>query len=238
MIKTFLDSFSELLFPELNCFNCGREISGGGVVCPVCDKSLERIENACLKCGAEVVGGGEYCQRCKREPLAFDGAFSVTAYKGFAKNVVSKYKDGKKFLAPFIAAQIAELIKNSQIQFDIITFVPVGQKSFKKRGFDQSRLLAELTAKELNVSVEPLLLKAKETDKQKMLSYKERKENLKGAFAVTDKVAVKGKSVLIIDDIMTTGYTLSECAETLKKAKAKKVFCAVFSATWFESVYE
>ena len=103
------------------------------------------------------------------------------------------------------------------------------EKDFKNRGYNQSQLLAQELGKLLSVPYFDALEKVKRTKKQHRLSYAKRKTNLRGAFRVADSEFIKGKNILIIDDIVTSGYTLFECCKTLSKAEPGSVCCATIA---------
>jgi predicted amidophosphoribosyltransferase len=104
-------------------------------------------------------------------------------------------------------------------------------KKQKKRGFNQSELLAKDIAKELNLPCKKLLVKTKNNDEQhNCASLAQRRENVKGVYKAVKDETIKGKTILIIDDILTTGYTLGECAKTLEKYTHSKILCATVCA--------
>lgn len=110
-------------------------------------------------------------------------------------------------------------------EVDLVVSVPLSRGRLKERGFDQSLLLAKGFARRSALKLgEGVLEKVKETPPQVGLSGKERRQNLRGAFAVKEPEAVKGKKVLVVDDVFTTGATLSEVSKVLLKAGAKEVF--------------
>ena len=118
------------------------------------------------------------------------------------------------------------------VKFDVITCVPQTKKKRRKRGYNQSALLAKQISHELSVPFNELLLfKTRETADQHDLRGKDRLKNLKNAFAAENEDAVKDKTILLCDDIKTTGATLNECRKTLLKAGAKAVCCATIAVT-------
>jgi len=109
---------------------------------------------------------------------------------------------------------------------DMIIPVPLHPRRLKERGFNQSQLLGRVLAKKLNIPCDPfILIRTKDTDPQVGLSEKERRENVRGAFAISPGMCshIEGKTLLVLDDVMTTGATVEECARTLKSAGAEKV---------------
>ena len=115
-------------------------------------------------------------------------------------------------------------------QFDLITWVPVSRKRLRKRGYDQAELLARETAPYLDKPLIPTLQKMKDVAAQSSIGGREaRKVNIAGAYVVLDPAAVSGKRVLLMDDVLTTGSTLSECARMLLLAGATEVLCATIA---------
>ncbi|MDE6835259.1 MAG: ComF family protein, partial [Ruminococcus sp.] len=123
-------------------------------------------------------------------------------------------------------AYLAEVLKNNDIssKIDIIVPVPLSEVSRRKRGYNQSFLIAEVVGVELNKPVRCSVSKIRETEEQKTLSKAGRRLNLKNAFQVTENIS--GKRILLIDDITTTGTTLSEIAILLRKNGAENVICS------------
>ena len=118
------------------------------------------------------------------------------------------------------------------MDFDFVTSVPATPASVKKRGFDQSALLARGVAKELGLVYDcNVIKKIYETKSQHFLSNLLRRGNLTGAFDIVDKSKVKGRTVLLCDDVSTTGETLDECAKMLYLAGAEKIYCSVIALT-------
>lgn len=231
LLPPFAESFLQFLYPEnVACVICGAELDNRETVCKNCFNKLPFIQNPCEKCGCAVFSAN-LCVRCKSASFYFDKCVSVCAYDNFIKEIVHRFKNGEKYLKKLFAALMAEKLKNSGIAFDIAAAVPVTEKVLKKRGYNQSGLLCEIIAKKLNLPQNGnALKKIKDTDFQKNLSAAKRQKNIEGAFILSDKNPFKNKTVLLIDDVITTGSTLSECAKTLKKGGARVVFCCTFAA--------
>lgn len=209
---------------NFTCDVCGREVFGGERVCAPCYKELPwNNAEVCPFCGRKVKEAG-VCLECKEKPLITDKARSVFTHEGEAVRLVLRFKRGNKYLFRTIADLLLPLLEKEFSDADTISFVPMTEKDEKKRGYNQSRLLAErlatLSGKEfLNAAI-----KQRQTDSQKTLGRKEREKNLEGCFHVTDRKAVKDKRILMIDDTLTTGATSSELAGAFKRAGAKAVY--------------
>lgn len=197
--------------------------------CPYCSALIEATQIACEKCYDEL--------RRKHIPIP-SGArgfrcISTFAYDGRVRRMILrlKFHDRTQYI-PQIAALLQKDIKSaySGEAFDVITAVPMYKSDLKKRGYNQSALLAKELGERLNLPYRETIDKIKRTKKQHHLNYKERKTNLKGAFKVIDKDAVKGKRILIIDDIITSGYTLGNCCRVLSRAKPELICCATIAS--------
>ena len=112
-------------------------------------------------------------------------------------------------------------------EYDLVTWVPLSRRRLRERGYDQARLLAKATAKELGLPLTPTLHKQRNTQPQSGTGdAAKRRANIAGAYRMKKGVDVTGKRILLMDDIVTTGATLSECARVLGKAGAEQVVCA------------
>lgn len=213
--------------------------------CPLCGETLKINESFCLCCGSEEVRLSDCCcEKCGKEedmcscdtpfttPLShITGAFS---YDGIIRNKLLFFKFGaRKNLYRYFGDCLAERVATvyAGIDFDAVTFVPSSEESLRERGYNPSQLIAERTAKKLFLPCEDLLLKNKDTEKQHKLNAKERMTNIKGSVSPKGTPNLKGKTVLLCDDIKTTGATLGECADVLLNQGAKDVFCAAVAIT-------
>ncbi len=227
-LKAAGKGFLGLLFPEgITCNCCGGEIpyKEGVYVCAPCSEKLPRAEGKrCKKCSAEISDLSDFCMRCQSFALEFDAARFAYRYEGEAKRLVLRFKDGgERHLASQLAAVMAEELRVSGWEFDALTYVPLTPRAERERGYNQAKLLAEGIALLTGTEIVHLLKKVKETGEQKSLSASERHGNLQGCFRAVSKKMCAGKSVLLIDDVMTTGATASVCAVVLKRAGAAKV---------------
>ena len=220
-------NLKKFLFPsDLTCTLCRREKFNGGLLCDECLKSVVANDKAiCQNCGRKVSSAVEYCERCSDYKRYVDLSRSLFIYSGSTRELIKRLKyDGDGYIADGFSDSLAKKAVAEIPAFDIITCVPMTKAKQKKRGYNQSELLAEKVAKRLCVDFKILLEKTCETASQVGLKTEERIKNLDGTFSVIDNSEISGKSVLIVDDVMTTGAT-SECmAKTLKKAGATKVY--------------
>lgn len=232
-MKKIFNKFLNLLSPDdVKCIACDSElpfdVSYG--LCKDCQDKLPTIAKSCLKCGREIYDEGKYCFDCKEGGFDFDRVYSCLNYEGFVTKIVYNLKyGGGKYLAKYMARIIADKIMSEKISFDILTFVPLNKIREKERGFNQAKLLADEISKILNLESIGVLERIRNTPFQASLKREERLTNLKDAFSVIDKKLLKDKTILIIDDIFTTGTTINECSKMLKKAGCKRVFCITFA---------
>ena len=198
------------------------------VVCPYCNNVIYPDDFACDKCRAQFP---EFSLR--RYAIGGFLCSSAFPYKEMYAGAVKSFKFGEKgYYAKQLAYMMVKAIKDIYTEqeiadFDVITCVPMHKKDKKRRGFNQSELLARECSVLLNIEYADVLIKHKKNLKQHTLKRSEREKNVKGVFKCAQGDAVKDKHVLIIDDIITTGHTLGECARILKKGGCRAVSCAV-----------
>ena len=196
--------------------------------CPFCGKIVEAHEIACKDCYKDL--------RRKHSPITGGaGGFRCVSsfpYGGKVRRTILriKYHERVQFI-PQLAAILADDINSvyGKECFDMITAVPMHKRDIKMRGYNQSEILAKELSKLLSVPYADTLVKIKRTKKQHNLKFTERKTNLSGAFKLIDKDTVKGKRILLIDDIITSGNTLSVCGKALAGAKPSKLCCATIA---------
>jgi len=232
-------NIKNLIFPDsYSCFICGCDIFDNPYfICENCRKELPYMQdNICLHCGIPLVSDGYYCKRCKGRKFWYERALSPFCYKNhISKLVVDLKYNNKKFNAKCLAKFMADCYIKNKFVVDFIVPVPTCEKRLKERGYNQTLLISEELSKLIKVEVKSDTLKRiKETPSQTDLDYSERQINLKDAFKVYKVNKIKNKSILIIDDVFTTGATINECARTLKLAGAKNVYALTFAHTKLE----
>lgn len=155
-------------------------------------------------------------------------AYAVYHYHGAAQRAILQLKmSGQKQRAKALADDMAALLQKHAVfqSIDAVVPVPVSEGTLRRRGYNQSALLAERICGALSLPLyDDVLIKTKETAPQMQLSKEERKTNLAGAYQLKNKEQLSGKRILLIDDVLTTGSTLLECAETLYQADVKACF--------------
>jgi len=199
-------------------------------ICPKCAKKLSYVEQPyCLRCGKPVDDGMEYCTDCSRRAHVYDEGRAALVYDEYMSGSIYAFKyNGKREFAAFYGRimdeRLGEWIRSLNV--DAIIPVPIHKSKLKKRGYNQAQLIAKELAKRMQISVlRDAVTRRTATKVQKNLSAAMRQNNLKKAFIVTGNV-VKLNSVLIVDDIYTTGATIDSMAGCLKGAGIDKVYFA------------
>lgn len=197
-----------------------------GELCGDCLKELVFNNGAtCPKCGRKTAKS-EICIECKAHMPGYDRAFSPLVYEEGSLELVSLFKDRRPFIAKYLAELMVANVKDFP-QADGIVCVPMSDRALRKRGYNQSELLAKAVANATGIPFFPQAVeKIEDTPAQKGLSREQRIKNLQHCFKA-DKEQVEGKTLILIDDILTTGATAESIAKTLKTAGA----CAVFVVT-------
>ena len=212
---SFVSVFMDLMFPP-KCAFCKKVLGKGDEGwCDICIEELPWT-------GDEGIFEGE----------SFECCVSPLFYRGTVRRSILRFKFyGKAAYAGAYGKILADCIREKLgTGYDIITWVPLSNKRERTRGYDQAMLLALATALELdNVAVETLK-KPHEVQAQSELGNKEeRNANISGAYVVSEPELIEGKTVLLVDDVTTTGSTLSECAKELLSAGATRVVCATLA---------
>ena len=179
------------------------------LICAGCRRSLPRTQ-------------GEACQKRFRH---IESCISPLYYEGDVRRSLLRFKfGGASIYAPKYAELMRDALLESVISFDLIAWAPLGRKRLRRRGYDQARLLAECLSSLFEIPCPQLLVKTVENPPQSgTKTAEQRRANVSGIYRVTDPVLVRDQRVLLVDDIVTTGATLSECARVLKSAGAKSV---------------
>lgn len=211
--------------PRWRCNACGREIFEGGFFCEECEKKLPyNNKTFCNHCGREVVNPAEYCSTCKGVMVSVDKARSVFKYEPPISRLIKRAKyDNEKYILDYFAEKLSFIYFKNFFKSEVVCSVPMSEKRLKKRKYNQSEILARKVSEKINVPFSDCIAKIKETERQAKLSRAERLKNLIGSFKVIDKNAVRGKNVLLVDDVSTTGATAEAVAAKLKKAGALRV---------------
>jgi competence protein ComFC len=226
-----LRAIASLFYPP-NCGACGAAISNTEYLCPSChDKAKRIVPPFCAKCSEPFAGAieGEFtCANCAHRKLKFDAAISAYRSRGVVRFVIVQFKYNRQLhLRHPIAGWLAEAMMDARLRnrtFDLIVPVPLHPARLRERGFNQADLLARMLAQKIGVPVFAALERVRYTTTQTAFDRIDRMENLHNAFRLRKKVTVRELRVLLVDDILTTGSTLSECARVLREAGARSVY--------------
>ena len=223
----------EFFFPSsFTCDACGIETFGTNL-CPACLKNtVFNDKTTCPVCGRKTALP-EICLECKAKSPLFERAASALVYEGTAVRLVHKFKNGGADLKEYFANLIVKKLSDFP-QSDCIAFVPMTKKGVRKRGYNQSKLLAQSISKRINAPVVDAVEKIKDTSEQKSLTGTERAKNLLGCFKAKSGKPLLDKSVLLVDDVLTTGATANAVCLKLFKAGATKVFLATVASVEYK----
>jgi len=232
-------SILDFIFPKY-CVNC-RKI--GSYLCPNCFSFLSFVTGEkCAVCNKASIGGLTHPGCCRKYTI--DGIFSSIEYKGTAKRLIYNFKykpylaDLKEVLVDLLFEGIiqkeafSKIYHNKSFDPKFIVAIPLHKSKFKKRGYNQSEILARALCGKLNLEYLDCVERIKNTHSQVGLSEEKRHENIAGAFEVKKGMEkyLKGAAVFLVDDIFTTGSTLLESANILKRKGAAKVWGITLAA--------
>ena len=226
-----LRAVASLFYPAL-CAVCHGPVGQGRYVCPAClDKRQRIVPPFCGTCSEPFDGaieGDFICANCAHRKLAFDAAVSAYRSRGVVRFVILQFKYNRQLhLRHPVADWLSEAMSDDRLRdrkFDCIVPVPLHSARLRERGFNQAEVLARILGQTTNLSVNRALERTRYTTTQTAFDRAARMENLRGAFRLRKRIDVRGLQVLLVDDILTTGSTLSECARVLREAGAHSVY--------------
>lgn len=225
-----LDRFLFAVFPK-RCALCGKVITPDLDACNECKNDLPYVfPPVCIKCGR----GKDECL-CRNYRFYYTGLAAPFYYESTVAISIRHLKfRGKIQNACFFAKEMADTVRTrfAGKRFELIACVPLTKTGLKLRGFNQSSLLAKEIGKILNIETsDDLLVKIYDTPAQHTMTSSMRRGNLAGAFDVGKPELVKGKTILLCDDVATTGSTINECAKMLLLYGAEEVCCITAAVT-------
>lgn len=230
LIKTgggLLPFIKQLLFP-LRCPVCDEIVKvGEGKICPQCRQRLKPVtEPWCMRCGKKLQQEGEYCQDCRSRLHSFVRGRALFEYESAAPAIYRLKYSGRQEYADFFGEEISRQLGSfiRRIEPEGLVPIPLHKSRLRRRGYNQAELLAKAVGKYTGVPVYGDLLKrVKNTAPLKTQNREERQNNLKKAFNIA-RNDVKLKTIIIIDDIYTTGSTIDEAAQVLRQQGAEKIY--------------
>ena len=199
--------------------------------CPFCRGGVERDGDICPDCQQSLPWRGE--GKAERDIDLLEGCASALSYEGFVRSSIHRFKFGRKMgyakvLGP-LTAQCAR--DHFPRRFDLISWPPLSAKGLRRRGYDQARLLARWVAQSRGMEETALFQKKNAVGQQSLIhDYAARRANVLGAYRLLDPQAVRGKDILLVDDVVTSGATLSECARVLLTAGARGVWAVTLAS--------
>lgn len=230
--------FLHFWFPR-TCFACGRDLKWDATapLCPACEAALAVPGPLiCRRCGAVLKSGGAHCYACrgsKARPYKCAVIRSAFVFNTSSRALVHALKYARAdYLASYMGMHMARRFASHPelAEAEVLVPVPLFPKRGKQRGYNQSELLARSLGRQIGLPVNTTALaRVRNTVSQTTLGRKGRLQNMSGAFKTMRPQEVKGKVVLLIDDVATTGATLEGCAQALRAADAKKVLAYTFA---------
>ncbi len=236
MFRRLLNGLTELIYPQV-CLVCKAKLKDkpniDGVICRECWQRIEKNNPPfCRSCGRHLDKkyiAKNICAPCLRKSQYFDRAFSPCKYEGITKTLIHEFKyKNKEYIGLTLGKLMVEFIKEYGLpvsDLDFIIPVPLHKTRLREREFNQ----AEILSKPLELAFgTPVMInnltRNRYTKTQTGLENEKRFANVKGSFTVEDKTKVKGRNILLVDDVLTTSATSSEAAYALKDAGANIVF--------------
>lgn len=237
LFKNYMEALLDLIYPpNITCILCNNylEEKKEYSICCKCIKEISFItENYCQKCSKPLTSEGEIdiCRDCQKTDYYFHRGIAVVEYREGIKELMFRFKYyDATYLARDMAFMMSAAIKGEAIEVDMLMAVPLHPQKERKRGYNQSHLLAKHISRNLEIDYQKNnLIRVKDTRVMHNLSREQRRANLEDAFQIKDIQAIEGKNVLLVDDIFTTGATANSCSKVLMEGGAKSVTVLTFA---------
>jgi ComF family protein len=233
---SLLNTVLDLVYPRA-CGGCDGELDGPGHLCWSCQAAISKIgPPLCAICGDAAAGriDDEFiCHVCADDRPGYDIARSACRYDGPLRDMIQAFKYNH---ALWYRDELAELLRAcvdvhyDMARIDAVASVPLFHARRRERGYNQAAVLASALARKIRKPLmRSALTRTRPTPTQTHLTARDRLPNVKGAFEPRRPERLNGKTILLVDDVMTTGATLSECARALKNAGAKAVYAVTLA---------
>lgn len=235
MLHRLLKGFVEIVYPK-TCLACRNKLpvaSDNDFICAQCWTKVKRnLPPFCHSCGRQLEKKSyakNICSSCLKNRLHFDRAYAPCVYTGAIKELIHEFKyKNKDYLGAILSKPMIDFIKEFDLPIDFLDFIvpmPLYESKYREREFNQAEILSDHIAKEFSKNVlKDTLIRNRNTKTQTDLEINERFLNVKGSFSVVKEADIKGKNLLLVDDVLTTGATSSEAASALKDSGANIVF--------------
>jgi len=238
--RSWLDSILQLISPN-RCWVCSAdEMSGGPIQYGLCIRCYEQVTHdphwVCLRCASTVGPYSEVekgCPACREKPFSLDSTVRLGPYEGHLRDIILMMKTAlgegiAEHMGSLLAAVRGEELRQKSIH--LVTCVPMYWYRRWQRGHNQADRLGRYLAQELHLPYDPHLLRRRHGIPQEVQSTASaRWQNAHGAFSLRGGASLSGKNILVVDDVMTTGATLSAIARLLRRAGAKQVHAAILA---------
>jgi ComF family protein len=234
MLKPLIESVVNIIYPPI-CAACNNPNYGdgnGGHICSECYFDIKRhVPPFCLRCGRGLreiksIQNG-VCPACLNRHYDFQEAWSLCSYEGITKELIHRFKYNQKIQYKTIFENLfREFFATFQIlrDIDFIVAIPLHATRLREREYNQSEILAQIVSEIIQKPVvSDILVRLRNTKSQIDLDEKNRVKNIKGCFGIKNTARLNSKSVLLIDDVLTTGVTLSEAAKTIEESNPSKI---------------
>lgn len=218
------------------CLLCGRRLTDGETALALCSacwpEQPPSAPAACPRCAQpfpDACNGDHHCEPCLRQPPPFQKVYTLGLYRDHLQQAIQsfKYRNNLLLVQPLAAQLAARLVFEPGAHPEVLVPVPLHPTRLRRRSYNQALLLARALSRRLELPTAHLLARTRATQTQQGLSAAERRQNLAGAFKLTAEV--RDKRVLLVDDVMTTGATIRECAQTLHRGGAAEIRVAVLA---------
>ena len=215
--------FLDFLFP-CRCVSCGDPVlTAMNHLCLKCHGLLRRLDKGCPVCSGVIYDGN--CTICGNRKFYPAIHYSLFSYEKVSRSVIHSLKfEGMKYIYRIFIPHICSRIDDFNEKIDIVTSIPMNREKLVKRGYNQSKLLAQGVSRKRGIEFCELLKEMRNTAQQRSLNYNERFINVIDRYETVNNAKIENKVILLIDDVFTTGATINECSRKLIMSGAAKVF--------------
>ena len=225
-------SFKEYIFPEICSLCKENKIYDDSYICETCHKELEFTSNeSCKLCSANIDSFLDVCNQCIENKRPWSRGFAPLVFKGQSREAIHKFKyNSQLVISRLLVKLMVDSLMNYGIHdFSCITSVPMHWTKKIRRGFNQAEILASGIAKNLRIPYKDLLIRKSQSSAQALKNKSQRKSNIRQIFKINEKQKVPDGAILLVDDVLTTGTTLTACSKALLENGAREI-CIITAA--------